>query len=91
MIFVAIQCQPAMIVTSKGCAVTCFNKYILPRITMLEIMGQDQINSPQNLSCPFWYNMIVAFLRDLACSTRHVNGKARNSQIITLLSKEFQQ
>lgn len=56
---------------------------------MLEIMGQDQINSPQDLSCPFWYNVIVTFLRDFACSTRHINGKARSSQIVTLLLRNF--
>lgn len=58
---------------------------------MLEVTVQDQINSPHDFSCPFWYNMRVAFLRSLARSTRNVIEKTRSQTITLSLSKEFQQ
>ena len=51
-----------MIVTSEGRAGTCFNKCMS---RMLAVTVQDQMSSPRDHHCPFWYNVTVAMLRAL--------------------------
>ena len=83
--------------TSKGLAVTYFNKWILCIIECLKSLFKIKLTA-LTLSLVHSAIMRVTLLRNLACSKRKkerkkekVNGKNRSFRFITLLSKEFQQ